>query len=669
MTKPIFAGFTAALDAFDPIVLFRSRPLRIDQNDPEDGEPAVVRMTGRPDDPLFDIIDGDGTSNTLTGTAGDDTLNGLGGDDTLIGGGGNDILNGGADVDTADYSTAVGGIVARLNLGTVPTDGGGGADTLISIENLTGSDFDDTLVGSSVANVLRGGLGQDYLIGLAGNDLLFGGSGSPNQLQGGTGDDDYYVDANDTLVEFSGEGHDQVFTTRARLALAANLEDLTYLGAVAFTGVGNAGDNAITGGVGDDVLSGGAGDDALNGGDGMDTVDYGLASSGVSAFLDGADSEDGDGGTDTLTGIENLRGSDFADLLYGTAGDNILNGGLGDDLLIGRGGNDILRGGDGFDLVDYSDASTGVVVKLNIGVASDGEGGTDTLISVEDLNGSLLNDVLIGNTGDNFLFGLAGSDVLIGLAGDDILYGGAGAPNQLQGGLGDDRYYVEANDTLVEFAGEGYDSVATTRNSYTLRANFEELGFDGVGDFIGIGNDEDNAIYGGDGDDFLTGGKGDDLLAGTSGCGCAGGGLDTAVLSGLLADYVITDNGDGAFIVADSVAGRDGEDLLVEIDQLRFSDGSTFILGGSPAPVPADKDAGEPQVLPGLSDDDFLLGKDADLPEVLPALDDFIIDRVASEVSIERFQLPDYMATLGEDGFLLGASDLGRLYDPDGWMF
>jgi Ca2+-binding RTX toxin-like protein len=650
-------------------------------------------LGARGDIALFLPFVGDDDDNLIVGSAGDDTIEGLGGDDILRGGAGNDLLDGGDGLDTADYTDAASGVVVRLFAGLTLNDGDGGSDILIDIENVTGSAFNDTLLGSAGANVLSGGAGRDYLIGLGGNDVLYGGSGDPNQLQGGTGDDDYYVDANDTIVEFAGEGHDRVFTTQARLVLAANVEDLAFVGAGAFTGIGNDGDNTITGGAGDDTLSGRGGDDVLDGGDGVDTASYSLASGGVSAFLDGTDSDDGEGGTDTLTSIENLLGSAFDDLLYGSAGNNVLDGADGDDILVGRGGNDTLRGGAGFDLVDYSDATSGVYVKLNIGWASDGEGGIDTLISVEDVNGSLHNDVLVGSGEDNFLYGLDGSDYLVGLDGDDLLSGGAGAPNQLQGGLGDDLYYVDANDTLIEFEDEGYDTVVTTLNSYTLRAHFEELVFYGVGDFIGTGNDLDNVIYGGAGDDILTGGRGDDVLVGYSGCGCGGSGFDTVVLAGVFADYLIEDLGGGIWGVTDTVADRDGFDLLVDIAQLRFSDGSLFAL------VPADdapalaaakstdgaqvlpgevgdvsfsgKDADMPRILSGQTDDDFILGKTADLPLVLPGGDGEFAGLLTVDGTLPigaGFQT--HMLTLHrEGGFTGGTDDGGRPHDHDGWLF
>lgn len=651
--------------------------------------------------------DGD---NTLIGGGLDDVLSGGDGQDYLVGGNGNDRLSGGAGSTNQlqggagddDYYVEANDTVVELaaeGYDRVFTN----RATYVMAANLemlvftgsgpfrgTGNAGDNTLVGGSDADTLFGGDGQDYLLGEDGNDVLSGGTGATNQLQGGTGDDDYMIDANDTVIELAAGGQDRVFTSLGRLVLSANVEELYYTGSGAFTGVGNDEDNLISGNVGNDVLSGGLGSDVLSGGGGSDTADYSLAGSGVEAFIDTATATDGDGGVDTLTGIENLLGSTFSDLLYGDTGANILDGADGDDILVGRAGNDTLRGGDGFDVADYSDATSGVIVKLHDGTASDGEGGTDTLISIEDANGGIYNDILIGSAESNYLFGSDGSDVLIGLEGNDFLSGGDGAPNQLQGGLGDDQYLVEANDTVIELAGEGFDSVATTLNTYTLRANFEELAFTGTGNFVGNGNDENNIIYGGDGDDILFGGKGDDFLIGTASCGCGGDATDTAVLSGVLADYTIEDLGGGLFSVVDNVANRDGEDVLADIDQLRFSDGSVFVLGPMSAPEPDSKGSDEPQVLPGISDDLFLLDKGADVPTVLPGISDdvFLLDKGADLPTVlpgiddieklttgfdpadQPVQLVDHMMTLGDDGFLLGPTDdIGRLHDHDGWLF
>lgn len=102
-------------------------------------------------------------ADSLTGTNGVDTISGLGGNDTLDGGLGDDILNGGAGIDTASYEDASGSITVQLDEGTV--SGADGNDTLISIERVIGSAFNDFFVGTSNGVEFHGGEGNDNLYG------------------------------------------------------------------------------------------------------------------------------------------------------------------------------------------------------------------------------------------------------------------------------------------------------------------------------------------------------------------------------------------------------------------------------------------------------------------------------------------------------------------------
>jgi Ca2+-binding RTX toxin-like protein len=162
-----------------------------------------------------DTLTGNDLRNRLEGGDGFDRLFGNGGDDTLIGGGDADILDGGAGadriiggtgVDTAIYAQSNAGVVVDLATGT-GTGGHAQGDTLSSVENLTGSGFNDVLRGSAADNVLFGGQGADVLNGMGGADTLFG-EGGDDILTGGTGADTFEFFAsnnmgNDVVTDFN----------------------------------------------------------------------------------------------------------------------------------------------------------------------------------------------------------------------------------------------------------------------------------------------------------------------------------------------------------------------------------------------------------------------------------------------------------------------------------
>jgi Ca2+-binding RTX toxin-like protein len=115
-----------------------------------------------------------------------------------------------------------------------------------------------------------------------------------------------------------------------------------------------------------------------------------------------------------------------------------------------------------------------------------------------------------------YAFAFAG-DIYIGAASNDTLHGTAGADSMI-GGLGDDEFLVnDPGDAIAETAGGGTDTVRTTRASFLLPAEFENLAFVGAGDFAGTGNAAANALAGGDGADTLDGGAGADTMTGGSG--------------------------------------------------------------------------------------------------------------------------------------------------------
>jgi Ca2+-binding RTX toxin-like protein len=116
----------------------------------------------------FENVVGSIHNDQLIGDSAANELSGGQGDDVLTGGAGKDTLNGGAGKDTADYADATSGVKLDLK------GKGSGGDIYNSIENLSGSGFDDTLKGDSGDNVLTGQGGDDVLRGGKGDDTLLG---------------------------------------------------------------------------------------------------------------------------------------------------------------------------------------------------------------------------------------------------------------------------------------------------------------------------------------------------------------------------------------------------------------------------------------------------------------------------------------------------------------
>jgi Ca2+-binding RTX toxin-like protein len=108
----------------------------------------------------------------LTCLAGSDALHGLGGNDILNGGAGNDLLDGGAGIDIASYADASAAVKVNPTLTGAQNTDGSGSDTLVGIENLVGSAYNDTLTGDAGANLLDGNGGSDTLTGGAGADTF-----------------------------------------------------------------------------------------------------------------------------------------------------------------------------------------------------------------------------------------------------------------------------------------------------------------------------------------------------------------------------------------------------------------------------------------------------------------------------------------------------------------
>jgi serralysin len=377
----------------------------------------------------------------LIGSAYNDTLTGNSSANQFIGGAGNDMLNGAGGVDLVDYSSAGSAVAIDLGASGAQNTRGAGLDTLISIEQVIGSDFADRLTGNGADNLITGGNGNDTIIAGGGNDILEGGAGT-DSMDGGAGNDRIYGGAGSDYVTYAtarsgvvvnlslttvqntgGGGSDQLFDIERMYG--SNYDD---------TLTGSSADNLITGRYGDDHIVGGSGYDRLQGDAGNDVIDAGIGN----------------------------------DVVIGGVGDDILNGGDGNDRLYGQAGNDVISGGAGIDVVYYADAAAGVTVSLATTAAQNtGGAGIDTLSGIERMVGSKYADDITGASGAERLIGGVGNDVMRGGGGNDIVQGdagndvvsGGGGNDSLYGGAGQDTFRFDAAlngstnvDTLREFS-------------------------------------------------------------------------------------------------------------------------------------------------------------------------------------------------------------------------
>lgn len=400
-----------------------------------------------------DVMGGSSRNDNLWGGAGNDTLLGYAGDDKLYGEEGNDQIQGGAG---NDY-----------------LDGGVGNDTLfgqLGNDTLVGGDGDDILVGFMASNEAK----QTLLAGETDNDYLDGGNGN-DQLYGGLGND--YLDG--------GVGND--------LLIAGDGDDILFGGA----GI-NSGDDELNGGMGNDQLSGDAGNDKMFGGVGNDLLWGGDGNDILVGFNPTNDAQQ------TL-----LAGQLDNDVMYGGAGDDLMLGGLGDDQLFGGIGVDEIQAGAGNDALYGEEGND----RLFGGAGNDtiyGGVGDDLIVGGVAANETAL---IAGTLDSNLLYGGAGNDTILGGIGNDYIDGGAGADN-MQGGLGDDTYIVNSvNDSILEFANQGYDTVVSSSN-YILNANIEELRLVEGFNVNGTGNSLDNLITGNSSDNILDGVTGLDTMIG-----------------------------------------------------------------------------------------------------------------------------------------------------------
>jgi Ca2+-binding RTX toxin-like protein len=379
----------------------------------------------------------------------------------LYSGAGNNLLTGGLGQDTASYLYASSAITASLAIASAQATGGSGSDTFVGIENLTGSAFNDSLIGNDAVNILDGGAGTDA-------------------MTGGDGADTYLVrEATDSVNETNAAaagGVDLVWSYLNTFTLGSNVEN----GRIMATGVAN-----ITGNSLNNTLYAGVGNNILTAGTGVDTLSYAYMGAGVIANL-GTGTASGGSGVDSFTGFENLTGSNYNDNLTGDAGANILDGGLGVDTMVGGDGNDtylIRNGGDvaNEDIVAGGTQDIALVYYGGYTLTANVENGRIMAVLAANINGNGLNNLLIAGINNNAINGGAGTDAA------SYLFASAAVSASLTTGQAT--------------GGSGNDSFISIEN--LTGSNFSDT-------LAGDGNA--NLLTGGTGADSLTGGAGADTF-------------------------------------------------------------------------------------------------------------------------------------------------------------
>lgn len=328
---------------------------------------------------------------------------------------------------------------------------------IVSTGSAQGSHSDDIVSGTTSNDTLTGRGGGDTLYGGGGDDILRGqGQSDTDTLYGEAGNDLLYGDVNDNLY----------------------------------------------GGDGDDTLRATGGTGIIDGGNGIDKVWWRDAATAMTVDLVAGTATDGNGNVATISNIENILGSSFADTLTGDNNDNNIFGGDGSDILRGGGGNDdirgqgaagevdylygeagddilygelndelyggdgndilraiggtgVLDGGNNTDLVWWRNATGSINVDLAAGTATDNVGNIATILNVERIRGSSFADTLLGTSGDDVLDGginfggnIDQGDTIEGRGGNDTIFGRSG-DDILLGGTGNDTIYGgEGNDTI-----------------------------------------------------------------------------------------------------------------------------------------------------------------------------------------------------------------------------
>ncbi|WP_193166298.1 beta strand repeat-containing protein [Microbulbifer hainanensis] len=635
----------------------------------------AIRMSVFSGNATVERIDGAGGNNAIYGTSANNTLDfsntelvniafidGLGGNDTIYGSSANDKIIGNSGSDKL-YGNAGDDIfyIEGNDGGTDRVEGGTGFDQVIGgdgddwfrfsvfsgnarVEAIEGGAGNNQIVGTSANNTLDfretsllniarldAGAGNDTLYGSSAADVIVGGTGS-DKLYGEGGDDRFYLTAGDTGYDRyeGGDGDDWLLGTPSN-------DDFRFS---VFSG------NATV-----ELIDGDGGSNRILGNSANNTLDF---------------------SNTQLVSIELIDAASGNDTVMGTAVADVIEGGLGSDKLYGNGGADVFlltagdtgfdyyRGGDGTDRIQGTDGDDEIRLTVFSGEARveiiDGAGGNNRilgssanntldfsetqLLEIAEIDAGAGNDTVYGSPSADRILGGSGSDKLYGNGGDDtfVLTEGDSGADRFEGGDGFDTLLGSDGDDTIMLSvysgaatveridgGAGTNTLSGTSANNTLDFRTTELlNIDlidgGAGNDTIYGSAAADVIVGGVGSDKVYGEAGDDvfkLTAGDTGFDTFRGGEGTDTLQGTSGDDVFRFSvfaGEASVEIIDGLGGSDrilgtsanntldfSATELRGIAEIDGAEGNDSIYGSSQA-----------DTIVGGTGSDYLVGNDGD---------------------------------------------------------
>ena len=271
-------------------------------------------------------------------------------------------------------------------------------------------------------------------------------------------------------------------------------------------------------------------------------------------------------GTDITGSGDVLDGADGNDRIFGQKGNDTISGGEGNDLIDGGAGTDRLIGGLGNDTY-VTDGSDVIIEQADEGI--------DTIRTTANLTlGNNIENLQIISATGRTVSGNSGDNTLTGGNGDDRIDGGGGT-DRLVGGAGNDTYVTSGDDTIVEAANKGTDTVRSSGN-HILATHVENLVLTGTAALNGTGNGSNNRITGNSGNNRLDGGAGaDDLFGGSGNDSLIGGTGQDDLTGGAGSDHFVFTTAPGSSNV-DTITDYNVAADTIRIDNAVF----TGLAGG-----------------------------------------------------------------------------------------